>query len=154
FDALKMRFREIALPKNPGCPTCSEGAEPRLVDLGASCEDKETVTENSDVPFHIDVDQLHAWREEGRELVLLDVREEQEYEICRIDGSVLVPMRELQGRLEDLDRAALTVVHCHHGPRSSHAVHFLRSQGFERATNLAGGIDAWSLHIDPAVPRY
>ncbi|MEM1182419.1 MAG: molybdopterin-synthase adenylyltransferase MoeB [Acidobacteriota bacterium] len=155
FDALSMRLREINLPKNPECLTCSEGAEPQLVDLGASCEDNLPMTdENSEVPLNIDVHQLHAWREQERDLVLLDVREEQEYELCRIDGSVLIPMRELPGKLAELDSAALTVVHCHHGPRSSHAVHYLRSQGFDRATNLAGGIDAWSLHIDPAVPRY
>ena len=157
FDALKMRFREMALPKNPDCPTCSEGAEPTLVSLESTCEEdlrSENVSENDEIPFHIDVHQLHAWREEGRELVLIDVREEREYALCRIDGAELIPLGQLPMRIDDLDKDALTVVHCHHGPRSTRAVHYLRTQGVEKATNLAGGIDAWSQEIDPAVPRY
>ncbi len=63
-------------------------------------------------------------------------------------------MRQIPQRTGELDREALIVVHCHHGPRSGQVVSFLRQQGFERATNLGGGIDAWSLRIDPAVPRY
>jgi rhodanese-related sulfurtransferase len=107
-----------------------------------------------EIPFEIDVHQLRAWLDEGRELAVLDVREPEEHQICRIEGSRLVPLRELPERLDDLDRETLTVVHCHHGPRSAHAVAYLRRQGFSRATNLGGGIDAWSLYIDPAVPRY
>lgn len=107
-----------------------------------------------EVPFEIDVHQLRSWLDQGRKLVVLDVREPDEHQICRLDGSTLIPLRELPQRLEDLDRETLTVVHCHHGPRSSHAVTFLRQQGFARATNLGGGIDAWSLYVDPEVPRY
>jgi rhodanese-related sulfurtransferase len=63
-------------------------------------------------------------------------------------------LRQLQERLGELNPQALTVVLCHHGPRSSHAVEFLRRQGFSSVTNLEGGLDAWSLAIDPSIPRY
>ena len=105
-------------------------------------------------PFEIDVERLKAWLDEGHEVDLVDVREPYEHAICRIEGATLVPMRQIPQRLDELDREALTVVHCHHGPRSAQVVSFLRQQGFDRATNLGGGIDAWSLRIDPAVPRY
>jgi rhodanese-related sulfurtransferase len=82
------------------------------------------------------------------------VRDPPEYEVCRLDGARLIPLRELPDRLDELDPADTLVVHCHHGPRSSRAVAFLRGKGFERAYNLAGGIDAWSVEIDPSVPRY
>lgn len=170
YDALTLRFRELRLPKNPACPTCGENASPELVAYDDACDpieiderETETMTPTDpsesrppedSVPFEIDVEQLQAWREEGREHVLLDVREPHEFEICRIDGADLVPMRTVPARLDELDREALIVAQCHHGGRSAQVVQYLRAQGFARATNLAGGIDAWSARIDPSVPRY
>ena len=87
-------------------------------------------------------------------VTVLDVRQRREHEICRLEGALLIPLRELPDRLGELDPAATLVVHCHFGPRSLRAVELLRGMGFERAYNLAGGIDAWSVEIDPAVPRY
>lgn len=107
-----------------------------------------------EVPFEIDVLELRTWLDQGRELVIVDVREPYEHQICHLEGAALIPLRELPQRLQDLDRETLTVVYCHHGPRSSYAVTFLRQQGFAGATNLGGGIDAWSQEVDPAVPRY
>ncbi len=107
-----------------------------------------------DLPFEVGVEQLKAWRDEGRELTLLDVREPREHEVCRIDGARLLPMREIPSRAGELDASQLTVVYCHHGPRSAQVVMFLRNQGFAQVTNLQGGIDAWSLRVDPAVPCY
>lgn len=89
--------------------------------------------------------------------VLLDVREPQEFALCRIDGSQLVPMNtvpaELQ-RLESLadERAIVTI--CHHGVRSLQVVYWLRQQGVENCFSMSGGIDRWSLDVDPSVPRY
>ena len=82
------------------------------------------------------------------------MRNPQEYEVCRIEGSTLIPLSELQDRLGELDPAATIVAHCHHGARSARAVNFLRQMGFSRAINLGGGIDDWSLQVDPSVPRY
>ena len=82
------------------------------------------------------------------------MRNPQEWEINRLDGARLIPLPELQDRLGELDPAATIVTYCHHGPRSGRAVNFLRQMGFSRAINLAGGIDSWSLMVDPSVPRY
>ncbi len=169
FDALRMRFRELKVAKNAECPAC--GVKPtirELVDLDQTpCDapeaasrsaDEETRTQNmpdpTAPPFDIDVEQLKAWLDEGLDVHILDVREPHEHEICAIEGARRLPMRQIPESLGELDREALTVVHCHHGPRSSQVVGYLRQQGFERVTNLAGGIDAWSLRIDPSVPRY
>jgi adenylyltransferase/sulfurtransferase len=97
---------------------------------------------------------LHRWRGEGRDLQLLDVRQPVEHSIAAIEGAMLIPLHELPARVGELDPARPTVVHCHHGPRSLHATQWLRAQGFPRVVSLAGGIDAWSREIDPAVARY
>ena len=110
--------------------------------------------EREATPFEIDVETLKFWIDEGRELHLLDVREPHEFALCQIEGARLLPMREIPQRFDELDPEVLTVVHCHHRPRSSQVVMYLRQQGFEKATNLGGGINAWSLRIDSSVPRY
>jgi adenylyltransferase/sulfurtransferase len=154
FDALKMRFRELKLHKDPRCPICSENpAQRELIDYQQFCgigPEHETMEEG----FDITPEELKRRIDEGRPLTILDVRNPQEWEIARIPGAVLIPLHELQDRLGELDPAASIVVHCHHGPRSTNAVHFLRRMGFSRAVNLAGGIDAWSLDVDPSVPQY
>ena len=87
---------------------------------------------------------------------LLDVREEQEHAFCALPGSRLLPLSELAERAGELDdwRGVEVVVYCHHGVRSAHAVAWLRSQGFGKARNLSGGIDRWSLEIEPTLARY
>jgi sulfur-carrier protein adenylyltransferase/sulfurtransferase len=154
FDALKMRFRELKLHKDPRCPICSENpTQHELIDYEQFCgigPAEEAIVEG----FDISVEELKRRMDEGHPLTVLDVRNPQEYEIARIPGAVLIPLHELQDRLGELDTAASLVVHCHHGPRSTQAVRFLRQMGFSRAVNLAGGIDAWSLDVDPSVPQY
>ena len=100
--------------------------------------------------------QLAAWfGDQGREQpVLLDVREPWEYEKARIEGSRLIPMRELPARFAELDNKRDVVAICHHGGRSMQVAMFLEKQGFKRVHNLVGGIDAWSRTVDPAVPLY
>lgn len=100
-----------------------------------------------------DVKQMQVARER---FLLLDVRQPEEYEIARIDGAELIPMSELPARVEEVRAHAgqSIIVYCHHGMRSLHATHWLRSQGFEDVRSMAGGIDAWSVQIDPSVPRY
>jgi rhodanese-related sulfurtransferase len=85
---------------------------------------------------------------------LLDVREPWEFEICRIEGSLLVPLREVPMRAAELDPDAETVVICHHGGRSLQAALYLARRGFARVWNLAGGVDAWARTVDPAMRRY
>jgi rhodanese-related sulfurtransferase len=89
----------------------------------------------------------------GERPVLLDVREPWEFELARIEGSVLIPMSQLEGRFTELDPDAETVVICHHGNRSSYVAMALQQAGFESVLNLEGGLDAYS-SVDESVPRY
>ena len=86
--------------------------------------------------------------------VLLDVREPEELLLARLPGAVHIPMGEVPGRLHDLDPDAEIVVFCHHGIRSAQVAQFLAQRDFAHVANLAGGIDAWSVSVDPSVPRY
>jgi len=154
FDALKMRFRELTLKKDPACPICSENPTQReLIDYEQFCGIGPK-PETSEMDFEMTVSELKERLDAGEPLTILDVRNPQEYEIARIPGSVLIPLHELEERIGELDPAATIVAHCHHGGRSTNAVMFLRSMGFERAINLAGGIEEWSVEVDPGVPRY
>lgn len=91
-------------------------------------------------------------------LLLLDVREPWEAALTRLEidgaGYCLMPMGEVTGRFAELEPSQPIVVYCHHGMRSLQVVAFLQRQGFDSVYNLAGGIDAWSREVDPAVPRY
>ena len=100
--------------------------------------------------------ELSNWlADKGRKApVLLDVREPWETQICRIDGSELVPMRALPARLHELDPADPIVCICHHGGRSAHVTISLTRQGFEDVYNLTGGVDAWARQVDAAMPTY
>ena len=93
-------------------------------------------------------------REQDRKLVLLDVREPFEYAIARIENSVLIPLDQLQTRMNELDVQQEIIVICHHGIRSQQASNYLLYKGFTKVLNLAGGIDAWACECDPEVPRY
>jgi rhodanese-related sulfurtransferase len=90
----------------------------------------------------------------GEKLVLVDVREPWEQEICRIEGARLVPLGALAASVNTLPDVDEVICYCHHGMRSLDAAAWLRFQGFEKAKSLAGGIERWSLEVDPNVPRY
>ncbi|MGE5624057.1 MAG: rhodanese-like domain-containing protein [Bacillota bacterium] len=85
---------------------------------------------------------------------LLDVREPWEYDEVHVEGSLHIPMGEIQNRLEELNSAHSYVVICHHGNRSQQVATFLVSKGFSQVANLRGGIDAWAQEVDPGLPRY
>ncbi len=157
FDALKMKFREFKLRRDPQCPVCSENPTITApIDYDTFCENTNATDSSGTqkaVP-EISVIELKERLENEKPLTLLDVREPHEYEIARIDGAHLIPLGELPTRLEELDRDQQIVVHCHSGVRSAYAVQLLQSAGFANALNLTGGIDAWSVEIDPSVPRY
>lgn len=97
---------------------------------------------------------LVAHLEKGGTPVLLDVREPWEYEICRLPGTILIPMRDLPARQHELDKEAETVVICHHGVRSYHAARYLETLGFGDVINLSGGMAAWADEVEPRMPRY
>lgn len=102
----------------------------------------------------ISVEKLSQLKKDKKDLMILDVRTPDEYAVCHIEGATLVPIQELAGRLSEVPKDKLVVVHCHHGGRSKRAVAFLKTQGYEDVKNLDGGIDQWSIAIDPTVPRY
>ena len=114
------------------------------------------MSQEAELPIETDVSAVAAMRQRGEDFLLLDVREENEYEVAKIDGSLLIPMSQLQQRVAELEqhRGRRIVVHCHHGGRSLQVTEALRNHGFTRVQNMAGGIDQWSEQIDPDVPRY
>jgi adenylyltransferase/sulfurtransferase len=102
----------------------------------------------------ITVEELKARLERGDDLFILDVRNPEEFQICRLEGSTLIPLPTLPQRVGELDRSREMVVHCKSGMRSQRAIGFLRTQGFTRLANLKGGILAWADRIDPSMPKY
>ena len=157
FDALKMKFREFKLRRDPECPVCGEN--PTIVapiDYETFCGNTpaNAVNGDHDAMREISVTELKQRLEASQPVELIDVREPYEYEIARIEGAKLIPLGELSERLDELPRDREIVVHCHSGIRSAHAVQLLDKAGLKRAANLVGGIDAWSIEIDPDVPRY
>ena len=102
----------------------------------------------------ITVEELQRRHDAGEDLVLLDVREPDEVATASIPWATVVPMREIPARMTEVPRDKPLVVMCHHGGRSERVAQFLEANGYENAINLAGGIDAWSVSVDPAVPRY
>ena len=102
----------------------------------------------------ISVDELKRRHDAGEDLMLLDVREPEELATASIPWASAIPMAEIPSRMNELPRDKPIVVMCHHGVRSDRVAEFLESNGYDNAVNLGGGIDAWSIAIDPNVPRY
>jgi adenylyltransferase/sulfurtransferase len=156
YDALRMRFREIRLPRDPDCPVC--GDAPTITTLVAyeqPCAPRAESGSTPDAPGDpMTVRELKARLEAGHAPAIVDVREPGEYDICRIPGARLIPLGQLPDRLGELDPSAEVVVHCKSGARSARATALLRSRGFTRARNLDGGILAWIDQVDPSQPKY
>ncbi|NHZ91787.1 sulfurtransferase [Massilia sp. CCM 8733] len=100
--------------------------------------------------------ELAAWLADPARArpLLLDVRENWEFETCKIEGSTQIAMNTIPARIEELDEDAEIVCICHHGARSMQVAAFLERNGFARVTNLSGGIHAWALQVDSTMPRY
>jgi adenylyltransferase/sulfurtransferase len=158
YDALKMRFRSITLPKGRDCPIC--GLRPTITELreeSAYCDEKgdsPLFSQRKGTAADMTVTELKARIDAGTAPVIVDVREPWEAAICRIPGAILIPLGELPRRAIELDPAAEIVVHCKSGGRSARAVALLWQGGFAGAVNLAGGILNWINEIDPSLPRY
>ena len=153
FDALKLRFRELKLRKDPNCPICGDHPSiHELIDYQAFCG---IGAEPDYAGLEITVDELkREWAAKEEDLILLDVREPHEWEIVHIDGARLIPLTQLPDRLGELDGHAEIVTQCHHGARSMKALEILRGAGFGKVRSLAGGIDAWAERIEPGMARY
>ncbi|MDB4878684.1 MAG: UBA/THIF-type binding protein [Gemmatimonadetes bacterium] len=162
-DALRMRFRSIAIARDPACPACGTREITTLGDYEAMCGAPASAVSGSgdaaasahdDAGDDIEPEVLAARIRSGTAPLLLDVREPYEWSIARLPDARLIPLNSLPQSVHSLDRAAELVVYCHHGVRSEAAADWLRGRGFARVRNLLGGIDRWSLEIDPAIRRY
>ena len=156
-DALKLRFRELKLRKNPDCPVC--GTHPTVTELidyeqfcGIHPETNEERVVKNGIP-QLSVKDLKKRMDAGENLFILDVREPFEYQIANIGGK-LIPQGQVPQRLAEIDRDREIIVQCKSGGRSQRIAEFLKQSGYARVANVSGGILAWSDQIDSSVPKY
>jgi adenylyltransferase/sulfurtransferase len=157
YDALKMKFRELKLRKDPDCPVC--GTHPTvttLIDYEQFCGVAPVAPEPATVNHATEITavELKQRLDRGDALAIVDVREPNEYQINRIAGSVLIPLGDVPKRYTELNPTDEIVVQCKMGARSARAADFLRSVGFTRVLNLKGGILDWVDKVDPSQPKY
>ncbi len=156
FDALAMKFRELKLRRNSECPVCGDSPQIReLIDYEEFCGVLPATDHvQADGVEEITALELQKEMKQGKDIFLLDVRNPQEYEICQIEGSHLIPLGDLMARVHELDSARDIVAHCRSGARSAKAIEMLQQAGFRKLRNLQGGILAWSRDVDPSIPAY
>jgi adenylyltransferase/sulfurtransferase len=159
YDALRMRFRELKLRKDADCPVC--GTHPtvkQLIDYEQFCGvAPHQIAAAAAPPTSMDAltsKELKAELDRGEPVVIVDVREPQEFQINRLPGSILIPLGELPKRYVELDPNANIVTQCKSGVRSAKAQAFLREKGFSRVRNLTGGVLGWIDQVDPSQPKY
>ena len=156
YSALDMSFRELKLRRDPKCPVCGDNPTvTELIDYQQFCGiPTEPETPGLD-PDEVTVqDMKKALSDASLGIRVVDVREEDEYEIARVEGTQLLPLSGLGERFTELDPNQTTYLHCKGGVRSLKAVYFLNEQGFKYVKSVQGGIAAWSDEIDPNVPKY
>ena len=152
-DALGMKFRELKLRKNPECPVCGKNPTIReLIDYQEFCGVRAEEAPMTQMPA-VEVEELKRRLDAGEDVLVLDVREPHEYQICNLAGH-LIPLGDLPKRVHELDSSRDIVAHCRSGKRSAEAVEFLQKAGFRKVWNLTGGILAWADRIDPKMPKY
>ena len=157
FDALTMKFREFKLRRDPKCPVCGEHptvTEP--IDYEMFCgvpQAAAKLEEDADVPS-ISSKELKERLDRGDKVVLLDVREKYEWDICHLPGATLIPLNQLPSRMSELDSADEIIVHCKIGNRSVTAFHVLQDAGFGKLLNLTDGLVTWTDQVDPDFPKY
>ena len=157
FDALRFRWRELELRKNPDCPVC--GSAPTitgLIDYDEFCGVKTDVRHDTDETPELSVTELKQRLDAGEKLSLIDVREPFEWNIANLAayGAKLIPLSEFGEKASTLNPAEEIVVYCRSGARSANVVDYLVQSGFPRVWNLRGGINAWAREVDPALPTY
>lgn len=158
YDALQLTFRELKLKKDPQCPVC--GPNPtitKLIDYEQFCGlTRGGLPADDHGIAEISVSELKNKLDAGEDFLFLDVREPFESQIAKIPGAQLAPLGKIEesaGQFSEYKNKEI-VAHCHHGGRSRRALEILKSKGFKKLKNVSGGIDDWSLKIDPSVPRY
>jgi adenylyltransferase/sulfurtransferase len=158
FDALKMKFREFKLRKDPHCPVCGDNPTiTELIDYDQFCGIPQAAAaaeaEEAGLP-EISVTQLQAKLAAGEDFLLLDVRERYEWEIAHIEGAKLIPQGELPSRMSELDSAQEIAVFCKNGARSVQVMRTLREAGFAKLVHVHGGADAWAREVDRGMATY
>ena len=157
YDALRMKFRELKLRRDPECPVCGDRPTvTQLIDYEQFCGIAPTspASDDSTSGDDVTVEELKFFIDNNDGVFLLDVREPQEHQICSIPGSVLIPLGELPNRISELGGHKDVVVHCKSGVRSAKAVKILSDAGFTKVRNLSGGILRWIDVVDPSLPKY
>ncbi len=160
FDALGMKFREMRLRKDENCPICGDSPTIRkLIDYEQFCGIAQEEKANfEDTTMEISAVDVKRMLDDGEKFTLVDVREPSEYDICRIDGSVLVPLDQIEAmrpqNLNGLSQGDVIILHCKAGVRSLKAAKALKKMGFKNVRSMAGGIEEWSKKIDSSMPRY
>jgi sulfur-carrier protein adenylyltransferase/sulfurtransferase len=160
FDALKMKFRELKLRRNPECPLC--GDHPTIKELidyeqfcGITPQEAQPPAEQV-ADWEITPAQLKERLDRGDNVTIIDVREPHEWQIANLEnyGSRLIPLGQFPDRVGELDPADDIVVHCKMGGRSAKAYEVLKKSGFTKIKNLKGGILAWADNVDRSLPKY
>ena len=159
FDALTLKFRQLKLRKNDNCVLC--GKNPNVTELidyqafcGLSNSNTTEETQMTNNPYEISVQELAQRMQNANGLHILDVREEYETEIVKLNAAKLIPLGDLEERYQELDAEQEWIVHCKSGGRSAQAVEFLRNKGFTKVKNLIGGINAYARDIDTSLQTY
>lgn len=159
-DLANNRFTSIQLEKDPRCPLCGEN--PRIHSLNSSdysipclplSMELKGKQSHGCMGMEMDVATANHWVEQHNAL-WLDIREQDEADICQINGSLFIPMGEIPARVNELPKDRPLIVYCHHGMRSQRVVMYLRSLGIEHCTSLQGGINRWAALCDPEMARY
>jgi sulfur-carrier protein adenylyltransferase/sulfurtransferase len=158
YDALRMRFRELKLRKDPECPACGEHPTiTKLTEYAGYCDMErppEGGSHSGNYSMDITVKELKQRMDSGDAPRVIDVREPHEHAICSIPGAELIPAAQFVQRLDEFDEDAEIVVHCKSGGRSGRAVEMMKARGFTNARNLTGGVMAWIDQIDPTQKKY
>ncbi len=174
YNALDMEFHKLNVKRKSDCPSCGDNPTiTKPVDQDEFCagtaqsgtlessskktnEGTDTMT-NGSIVNGSEIqpkDVAKLLKETPKEIVLLDVRNKNEVDFCTIEGSIHIPLPELQSRFGELDSAADMIVYCRSGGRSRMAVDFLKQSGFKKLRNMTGGILLWSEQVDPTIPQY
>lgn len=155
IDALTMQFRTMIIKRDPACPACGTHEIKELIDYEQFCGMSGESTNDQPAEIRsITAAELAERVRSGESISIVDVREPFEWQIAKIPGARLIPMREVMSHVEEIRESPETVLYCHGGVRSMKVARELAAAGVHGLYNLEGGIDAWSRDVDPTVPRY
>jgi adenylyltransferase/sulfurtransferase len=156
FNALDMKFREVKLRRDPQCPICGDNPTIKeLIDYEMFCGIQPEPVETSGNPDEVTVqDMQKALKDTALNIKVVDVRDQDEWDIARVKGTTLIPLGTLDQRFTELDPNQTIYLHCKGGVRSMKALHLLKDRGFKYVKSVKGGINAWSDEIDSSVPKY